>query len=226
MDILPAAGLAAAAGYLCGSVPFAYLAVRLRTGKDLRREGSGNVGATNASRLLGRGWFFLIFGLDFAKGALPVLLAAILFRDSTGEIPHEAFKSASLWVRCAAGAGALLGHLHPVWLGFRGGKAVATGAGVLALLVPDVCGVGLLVGVTVLLLSRYVSVASIAGAVAATAWLFWSRRAYPGDQMLPVGLLVGSFAAVVVVRHIPNMARIAAGTEPRLFAKAEPPRDA
>lgn len=215
MDLLPAAGAAAGAGYLCGSVPFAWLAVRARTGKDLRTVGSGNVGATNASRVLGRAWFPLLFGLDFAKGTLPVLVAGVLAGQ---QFP----KADSLWIRSAAGAGAILGHLFPAWLGFRGGKGVATGAGALALLVPEACAVGAAAFVVVLALFRFVSLGSVAGAAAAAAWLLWSRRGSPGEELLPVGILTGVLAAAVLARHVPNLRRIAAGTEPRIFAK-EPP---
>lgn len=216
MDLLPAAGLAAGAGYLCGSTPFAWIAVRLRAGQDLRTVGSGNVGATNAARVLGRAWFPVLFALDFAKGAVPVLLAGML-------TAQDFAKADSLWIRCAAGAAAILGHLFPLWLGFRGGKGVATGAGVVAPLVPDALGVGVLVFLLVLALSRFVSLGSVLGAVAAAAWLFWSRRDSPGDPLLPVGLLLGALVAAVVLGHIPNLRRIAAGTEPRVFAGAPPP---
>jgi len=216
MDPLPAAGLAAGAGYLCGSIPFSWAAVRLRAGKDLRTVGSGNVGATNASRVLGRAWFPVLFALDFAKGAVPVLLAGML-------CGHLHPLADSLWIRCAAGAAAVLGHLFPLWLGFRGGKGVATGAGVVAVLAPGSFGAGVAVFLLVLAVSRFVSLASVAGAVAAAAWLLPSHRTSPVGEILPVGLLLGALAAAVVLRHAPNLRRIAAGTEPRILAGTPPP---
>src|SRR5258706_9449385 len=135
MDLAPGAAVAFAGGYLCGSVPFAWIFAKVLRGVDLRTVGSGNVGATNAARVLGRGWFFVVFGLDFAKGALPVLLAGMLLcsREAMAE---------SLWIRTAAGTGAILGHSFPIWLRFRGGKGVATGAGVLLMLAPFALGAG------------------------------------------------------------------------------------
>lgn len=107
--------LAVALGYVLGSIPVGYLLVRLRTGRDLRRSGSGSTGATNAARLLGRPGFAAVFGLDLLKGAAAVLLAAWL-TDSHG-------------ATAGAGVAAIAGHLWPVWLGFRGGKGLATGFG-------------------------------------------------------------------------------------------------
>jgi glycerol-3-phosphate acyltransferase PlsY len=215
MDLAPAAGIALAGGYLCGSVPFAWLAVKLLRGIDLRTVGSGNVGATNASRVLGRGWFPVVFVLDFVKGALPLLLAAVL-------LCRREEPAASLWIRSAAGAGAILGHLFPFALRFRGGKGVATGAGVLLMIAPIALAAGLGTFAVVALASRFVSLASVAGALVAAPLFLWFHGDRPPDQLLPVALLVCVLAALIVVKHVPNLRRIAAGTEPRIFAKQPP----
>ena len=115
-------GLVALGAYLFGSVPFGYLVSRSR-GVDLRKVGSGNIGATNVGRVVGRGWGILVFVLDFGKGAGPVLAATILTKRLALDLPAEA-------AGVTAGLAAFLGHLFPIWLGFHGGKGVSTAAGV------------------------------------------------------------------------------------------------
>ncbi len=214
MDTLPAAGLAAGAGYILGSVPFSWLAVRLRTGKDLRTLGSGNVGATNAARALGRGWFPLLFALDFGKGALPVLFADPVFHPPSREV--------EAWVRVAAGMGAVLGHMFPFWLRFRGGKGVATGAGAVFGMAPGSCAAGLLAFLVAAAVSRFVSLGSVVGAAAAPAAFAFLSRGSPPAQRIPIGAFLLLLTGFVLVKHLPNLRRIAAGTEPRIFGK-EPP---
>jgi glycerol-3-phosphate acyltransferase PlsY len=209
MDSLSAAGAAGAAGYLVGSIPFAWIAVRWRTGRDLRREGSGNVGATNASRILGRPWFLALFILDASKGAVAVLLG--------GALPTEGWLP--VLPALAGAVGAILGHLLPVWLGFRGGKAVATGAGALAILSPVAAAAGLLAFAATATIFRYVSLGSIVGAAAAAAaeWRMFTGTDY-GDVWNRYAILafVALLALVVILKHVPNLRRIAAGTEPRI----------
>ena len=195
MDPLPASGIALAAGYLLGSVPFSWIAVKVQTGKDLRTEGSGNAGATNASRVLGKAWFLPLFLLDAGKGAGAVLLAGLV---AEGE-----------WIRVAAATGAILGHLFSPWLGFKGGKAVATGAGTLAVLSPMAAGAGLLGFGIAAGLSRFVSLGSVVAAVCALgAALFLDRAPVPG--------FVALLALFVILKHVPNLRRIAGGSEPRI----------
>src|SRR5207248_280320 len=148
-------GLAVGA-YLLGSVPFGYLVGRAR-GVDLLALGSRNIGATNAGRVLGARWGVLVFFLDAAKGALPVL-AARAAASAVGE-PFEA-------LGVTAGVAAFLGHLFPLYLGFRGGKGVATGAGVVAVLLPLPTLAALLLWLLVAVTTRYVSLASLLAALA------------------------------------------------------------
>jgi glycerol-3-phosphate acyltransferase PlsY len=211
MDPLPAAGVALAGGFLSGSIPFAWIAVRLRKGIDLRTQGSGNVGATNAARFLGRGWFPVIFALDFAKGALPVLAAGAVLSGGGGED--------MAWAPAAAGVGAILGHVFPPWLGFRGGKGVATGAGAAFGLAPLACAAGLAGFALAAGLFRFVSLGSAVGAIAGIA----AHLLFPGDataaERRPATVFLTVLCAFVLVKHVPNFRRIAAGTEPRIFAK-------
>ncbi len=216
MDTPRAAGLAAAAGYLLGSIPFAWMVVRARAGVDLRTVGSGNVGATNASRVLGRAWFFAVFALDFGKGAAAVLVAEHLFR------PGGPAGDAAAWVPPAGAAGALLGHMFPFALGFRGGKGVATGAGVVAPLAPLALAVGLAAFGATAAISRFVSLGSVVAALATTA-AYVLLGGPPEGPRLPAFVLLAVFAALVLVRHVPNFRRIAAGTEPRIGEGAPPP---
>jgi len=197
MDPLPATGLALAAGYLLGSVPFAWVAVKARTGQDLRKSGSGNIGATNAARVLGKPWFVPLFLLDAAKGIGAVLLAAS-FGEGDG-------------ARVAGASGAILGHLFSPWLGFRGGKAVATGAGALAILTPLAVAGGFVGFGLVAAIWRYVSLGSVGAAIAVCTTHFLFARRSP-----PVDVFVCVLAVVVVAKHVSNFRRIAAGTEPRI----------
>lgn len=194
------------ASYAAGSIPFAWIVTKLVRGVDVRTIGSGNVGATNASRVLGRKWFLVVFVLDAAKGAVPVLILAPL-AGLTGD--------AATRVAMGCGLASILGHVFPVFLGFRGGKGVATGSGVLTALapLPALCAFG--VFAVVLAAFRFVSLASIAGCAALPplALAFGT----PGE----IVWFCAFVAVLVIALHRKNMARIAAGTEPRVFQKKE-----
>ena len=143
-------GLAILLSYLLGAVPFSLLAGRLK-GVDLRKHGSGNVGATNAIRILGPALGIPVLLLDIAKGLLSSTVIASAFGQEATEL------------RLLCGVAAVLGHSFPIWLGFKGGKGVATAAGVFLGLAPAAMGIAALLFGTVLLISRYVSLASISG---------------------------------------------------------------
>jgi glycerol-3-phosphate acyltransferase PlsY len=183
------------AGYLLGSIPFAFLLARRLRGIDLRRTGSGNVGATNVMRIAGPGTAIAVVMLDVVKGAAVVLLAG---RAAPGVLAPA-----------AAGVAAILGHIYPVWLRFRGGKGVATAFGVFGVLAPVgavVCFVCFLGTVWV---TRYVSL----GSVVATAAL--GPIAYLTDAPAPVVVAALMTSALVIDRHRANLARVQAGTESR-----------
>src|ERR1700738_5228241 len=146
--------------YLVGGVPFGYLIARAR-GVDILRQGSGNIGATNVGRVLGRRCGILCFLLDFAKGALPVAVALLVRSSSDAE---EQLGLGPDLLPVTAGLAAFLGHLFPVYLRFRGGKGVATGAGVVAVLLPGPALGAIFVWFAVVSASRYVSLASVAAA--------------------------------------------------------------
>jgi acyl phosphate:glycerol-3-phosphate acyltransferase len=184
--------------YFIGSIPFGYL-VAWRLGVDIRAAGSGNIGATNVARTLGRKAGALVLALDFAKGAVPVVLAQTLV--------------ASNWLPTVCGLAAILGHMFPVWLRFSGGKGVATGTGVVAVLFPIPTAVGFLVWLAMLSAARYVSLASIVGgaALVATRLLTAPEPFGPSERILTAFCLLAF--ALVLVRHWGNLRRIRRGQE-------------
>lgn len=199
------------AGFFCGSVPFGYWAGRLK-GIDIRQHGSGNIGATNVVRVLGKPIGIAVFILDILKGLLPTLLPHWLFQQpdvNAGWISATAV---------ASGLAAVLGHMFTPWLGFKGGKGVATAAGVLAGIAPLAMLAGLLVWLIVFFATKYVSLASMLAAVtvpAAMAVLMMRQHRWDA-VLLGFGILV---ATLVVVRHRSNFRRLLAGTEARAGRK-------
>ena len=215
--ILFAAGPLAA--YVIGSTPFGVLLARLR-GVDLRAVGSGNVGATNVARALGRKWGYFCFFCDVAKGAAPTLAACLLLRDRPG-FPTATHQAAWLCV----GLGAVLGHVLSFWLRFRGGKGVATSLGVMLGIWPYFTYAGLVafgVWVAVTLTSRYVSLGSIVAALAvlpvmiAINYLAFDKT--PLD-LWPLLAFAAAMAALIVLRHRANIRRLLAGTESKIGRK-------
>jgi glycerol-3-phosphate acyltransferase PlsY len=184
-----------ALSYLIGSIPFSYLVAR-RAGVDVRKVGSGNVGATNVMRSAGRKAGIVAFLLDASKGAVAALLAQRFAPG--GALPP------------LAAAAAVLGHMYPVWLRFTGGKGVATGAGAFLPLAPFATGIALVAFAVTLGVLRYVSLASIAGATALAA------AAFLGGAPRPVAWTAVALAALLAWRHRGNLQRIRAGTENRL----------
>lgn len=196
--------------YVFGSVPWGYLIGRFN-GLDLRRHGSGNIGATNVRRVLGRDWGLLCFGLDFLKGLVPVLMALALAGTRRGDMPAGA-------LAVTAAAAAVVGHAWPFTLRFRGGKGVATSIGALLALAPWSVLAALIVWYAVFSASRYVSVASICAAVVLPLSALLQRVWTESPSALTVGLLVG-IAALIVYRHRSNMLRLWQGTENRFAPK-------
>lgn len=203
------AALALVASYLVGAIPFGWLIARSR-GVDIFHAGSGNIGATNVGRVLGRKFGLLVFALDFAKGAGPVALAGVL--------PAEAHDALGLpdALRVGMGLCAFLGHLYPVYLGFRGGKGAATGCGTVFVLVPGPTGLALLTWVAVVGASRTVSLGSIAAAVMLCAARLLSVSDPFGREHVVVTGFCLAGTALLLVKHRANVRRLARGTENRL----------
>jgi acyl-phosphate glycerol 3-phosphate acyltransferase len=211
MDPLPLTILAAVAAYLVGGIPFGYLVARAR-GVDIFRQGSGNIGATNVGRVLGRRFGILVFALDFAKGALPT--AAARWAAAPADPTWGPATPDVLGV--AAGLAAFLGHVFPVYLRFRGGKGVATGAGVVAVLLPGPALGTVLVWLAALAATRYVSLASVTAAVALCLFRLALVEGPLGPDSVPVTAFCFLAAALVVLRHRSNLGRLLRGTENQL----------
>jgi glycerol-3-phosphate acyltransferase PlsY len=189
------------AAYLLGSMPFGLLLGKLFGATDVRKAGSGNIGATNVARVAGPLAGILTLLLDAAKGALAVLLAARLTNDS------------AVWMMIA-GLCALVGHCFPIWLGFRGGKGVATAAGVFLVLCPPAFLGAVILFILVVLYWRFVSLASISAAAAMPLliYFFWAPHHAP-----PYVVTFGSLAAalLIVYKHDANIQRLVQGDEPK-----------
>ena len=194
------------AAYLIGAVPFGLL-IGFLNGKDVRKEGSCNIGATNVTRVVGKWWGKLCFLCDFLKGFLPVILTMRLLDPGSG------------WLTALAAVAAMLGHVFPVYLGFKGGKGVSTAAGAALALCPLAVVIAGAVWVIVFFLSRYVSLASLAAALAlpVSAWLlgiFGVTKFF-----LPFGIVLIVFAVLTFWRHRSNIGRLLNGTENRFEKK-------
>ena len=210
MPPLTVALLLLAAAYIIGAIPFGYIVGRLR-GVNLLAVGSGNIGATNAARVLGTPFGVLVFVLDFLKGAVPV--AAILPLIKALAPDGEAVFGSPDVLRVGAAALTFVGHLFPVFLGFRGGKGVATGAGTIFVLVPGPAALAVLFWAVVLLASRTVSAASLVAALVLVLARLLAAPGCFGEEALPITLYLLIGSAAVVVKHQGNVWRLFRGTE-------------
>jgi len=206
--------LIAVAAYLLGSIPTGYLLMRLFRHEDIRQAGSGNIGATNVLRSGGKGLGAATFLLDMLKGCSAVWLGGFL---GALLLPATPMRSA----QALAALCAVLGHMFPIWLRFKGGKGVATGFGVFLVAAPWAALAAISVFAIVLFLSRYVSLASILGAASFPlfAWLF-NRTQSSGPH--PTAFFIAVQCAVaflIIVKHHQNIRRLLAGTESRFGAR-------
>lgn len=191
----PPSLLAVIVAYLLGSIPFGYLLVKCWRGQDVRATGSGSIGATNVSRVLGALGGLLTLLFDLAKGYAAVWLTAVL----TGQEVH--------WL-AAAGLAAILGHMFPVFLRFRGGKGVATGLGVFIYFTPWAVAVAVILWLLVVAVWRYISLGSI---LATAAYPVFAYALY--QPALPVTLAAIVAASLIIIRHAGNIQHLVAGTE-------------
>ena len=200
----------AVCSYLVGSIPFGYILVRVFQGIDVRSIGSGNIGATNVARTGGKGLAFATLVLDIFKGWLPVFLVLTL-PGIPASSPAQLHTLATF-----AALIAVLGHMFPVWLGFKGGKGVATGLGVFLALAPKAVLVAVLLFLAIVVFTRYVSLGSMLAAAIFPPAAWWlERETFPP---LALAMCVG-VALLVIVRHHQNIGRLLAGTENRFGAK-------
>ena len=186
--------------YLIGSVPFGVILTRLAGAGDVRRIGSGNIGATNVLRTGRKGLALATLAFDMLKGALPAWLA---------------YRYLGPDMAVVAGLGAVLGHCFPVWLKFQGGKGVATAAGVVIALTPMVAAIAIGIFVLVVIATRYVSLASMLGAIAAAPGAYLLGYVQAAELYLLLAL-------IMLLKHAGNIRRLARGTESRLDLRRSP----
>jgi acyl phosphate:glycerol-3-phosphate acyltransferase len=211
--------IVAVMAYLLGSIPFGYLLVRIFRGEDIRLSGSGNIGATNVARSGAKGLGIATLALDALKGALAVWLAAVLagsrYNLCGDFIQHPC--APALRMMSVAALFAVLGHVFPVWLRFKGGKGVATALGVFCVLFPAAILVALAIFILVVAITRYVSLGSILGAIAFPASAYFLQST---DAMSL--LLASSVSLIVILKHHQNISRLLSGTESRFGAAKAP----
>jgi glycerol-3-phosphate acyltransferase PlsY len=190
--------------YLLGAIPFGLLVAKMN-GVDIRQKGSGNIGATNVLRVIGKGWGIFTFVLDALKGFIPAFFFPMFGGDAVPQVYGVLF-----------GFAAIVGHTLPVYLKFKGGKGVATSAGMLLGVAPVAVGVGLFFFIITVVISRYVSLASILAAIAVgvTAWV-------EGEKSLFVKIVLTVMSLMIVWLHRANIKRLMNGTENRFGKKKE-----
>ena len=196
----------AAGSYLLGSIPFGYLLVRFFRGQDVRQTGSGNIGATNVARTGSKGLAIATLLLDALKGYAAVAIAFWLAGRNLSDA-NQTHTLAALAAFCA-----LLGHMFPVWLGFKGGKGVATALGGFIALVPLAVLVSLVVFLAAVAITRYVSLGSILSALVLPFAAWWLS---PSVRTATTIVLIAASCLLVIVRHKDNIRRLLAGTENR-----------
>jgi acyl phosphate:glycerol-3-phosphate acyltransferase len=196
--------------YLLGSIPFGYLAGRF-AGVDIRKFGSGNVGATNVGRVLGRRYGYPVFALDFLKGFGAVRISMLV---ATGQPPE--WNSPEI-IGIAAAISCIIGHSYPAWLKFKGGKGVATSAGTLFALTPIGGAIGVAIWIGMFCVTRYVSVASVT--VAAVLPLVILTMSWQNENAKEIFYFSVCVAAIVIWRHRSNLSRLMRGTELRFNRK-------
>jgi glycerol-3-phosphate acyltransferase PlsY len=194
--------------YLLGSIPFGFLVAKAK-GIDIRNVGSGNIGATNAMRVLGKPAGIFVLVLDLLKGFAAAMWLPILFQQlfTAPQVDLETLK-------IVAGIFAVLGHNYPCWLKFKGGKGIATTAGVYLALAPWALLVALVIFILAILLTRYISVGSVTAAIALpiTVWIMTPNNIF-------LGVVTTALGALAIYKHKGNLQRLLAGTENRLGKK-------
>jgi glycerol-3-phosphate acyltransferase PlsY len=205
--------------YFLGSVPFGLLIAKAH-GKDLRAIGSGNIGATNVSRALGKKWGYFCFALDVLKGALPMIVAMRFLPDRPD--------AGAMFLWLLAGVAAIIGHIFPVYLRFKGGKGVATSFGVVLGLWPyyTLCGLAAFaIWAVVVLIWRYISLGSIVASLAFPVLLVFAIAIKPDwhfARLWPLLLMSCTVPILVILRHSDNISRLLAGTENKIGGKNKP----
>ena len=207
--------IVAVIAYLLGSIPFGYILVRLFRKEDIRKTGSGNIGATNVARSGAKGLGIATLILDAAKGFAAVKFGMAQYHGIWTYVGNEASNRVYLFGAIAA-LFAILGHIYPIWLKFKGGKGVATGVGVFLALAPKAVALVLVIFFVIVWFSRYVSLGSIIATAAfpLLAWLLYRK-----DTPSIVFIIAAAGAFLIIAKHHQNIRRLLAGTEHRLGEK-------
>jgi len=216
--------------YLMGSIPFGYLIVRIRKGGDIRETGSGGTGATNVSRRAGKAAGVVTLLLDALKGAMAIMIAGMILGVSSlavgismgrqvdtrlqalGAQIGQSGHNANWWIAAAAIA-VIVGHIFPVWLGFRGGKGVATGVGVFLMLAPLAVSLAAVVFLLIIWLTRYVSLGSVVAAATIPLSILLQSEFGPVTNLAPVLTAATAGAVLIIFAHRQNIVRLIQGTE-------------
>lgn len=185
-------------GYLIGSIPFGLIVGKIK-GVDIRKKGSGNIGATNIYRTLGPVPALIVFALDLLKGTAAVFIAGYFFPTPL--------------IMIVSGVAAVIGHMFSIFLGLKGGKGAATGLGVLLGITPDLFAVAIIYVVLCIAVTRYVSVTSITGVLLLSVLMFACHKP------LPYAIAIVIVAALMIYKHIPNIKRLISGTEPKIWGR-------
>ncbi|MCD4825958.1 MAG: glycerol-3-phosphate 1-O-acyltransferase PlsY [Phycisphaerae bacterium] len=214
--------------YIIGATPFGVIIARVH-GVDLRKVGSGNVGATNVGRTVGRKWGYFCFLLDLTKGFVPTLLAGLSIGAAGEALPPDGLRQGA-WL--AVGAACILGHVFNFWLKFRGGKGVATALGVVLGMFPYFTGCGVsafIVWIVVVRISRYVSLASIVAAAAfLPLFVVWNGLLLGWGQvpgLWPMGTFAAVMAGLIIFLHRGNIRRLLAGEENKIGGDKTKPQN-
>ncbi len=210
--------LTALAAYLLGSIPTGYLVGRAR-GVDIRSVGSGNIGATNVFRFLGKPAGIFVLFMDALKGFAAVALVVNFHPELHDAAPvmfgrdGQPDATTREWLGIVAGIAAILGHNYTCWLRFKGGKGIATSAGVYLALAPEAVGLALAAWILLFVITRYVSLASIAAAVALPTAVWFT------EESIALGLVTTGLGVMAIYKHKSNIQRLLAGTESRIHFK-------
>ena len=213
----PIFAIAMVGAYLLGSIPFGLLIAKAH-GKDLRKIGSGNIGATNVARALGKKWAYICFALDVLKGMIPMLVVMPLATSKSAQDNEVA--ALLLWL--AVGCAAILGHIFPIYLKFKGGKGVATSFGIALGLWPyfTFCAFfAILIWIVVVLIWRYVSLASIVASVSFPVVLIvmiFFQSEWDFSILWPLLIPAVAIPVMVIIRHRENIKRLLSGTENKI----------
>ncbi len=217
MNLPMATTAAGVISYLAGSVPFGYIVGRVILKRDIRKFGSGNIGATNVARVLGKSWGVFVLLLDALKGALPVLFIPQLFTSDPGGI---------VLLRVVCGIATVVGHMFPIWLKLKGGKGVATGLGVALVLSWQATLAAFVVFLLICASTRLIALGSMLASVAfcATYFILIGKDAF-GSTNWPLSVFAIAVPTLILVQHRSNIARLLNGTEPRFGDAPKQPDD-